>query len=275
MPSSPTAASHPSLGELHDLSGRTALVTGGAGHLGLAASETLAELGARVIVASRDRDSCTAASAALRELPGEHPDAVAWPLDITDRAAVEALARHIETEYGQLDVLANFSWSGRKNTLQSIDEADWDQDIEISLTSAFWLVKKMLPVLCSPGGVVLNVASMYGIVAPDHRLYPSDEFANPPSYGAAKAGVIQLTRYLASFLAPQGVRVNCLSPGPFPFEETLQASPEFRRRLEEKPPLGRVGRPQEIKGAVALLCTDASSYMTGQNVSVDGGWTAW
>jgi gluconate 5-dehydrogenase len=115
---------------------------------------------------------------------------------------------------------------------------------------------------------------MYGYVAPDYRLYDGQELANPPSYGAAKAGVLQFTRYLSSFLAPYGIRANCLSPGAFPHPPT-QANTAFMERLSGKNPLGRIGQPHELKGAVALLCSDAGSYMTGQNVCVDGGWAAW
>jgi gluconate 5-dehydrogenase len=123
-------------------------------------------------------------------------------------------------------------------------------------------------------GVIINTTSMYGHVAPDHRIYDGIEFANPPSYGAAKAGVLQLTKYLASFLSPHGIRVNAVSPGPFPFLETLK-NKEFKESLESKNMLGRVGEPDDLKGAFALLASDASKYMTGQNICVDGGWTAW
>lgn len=264
----------PSIAAQFRLDGRVALVTGGAGHLGSAASDVLAELGAHVLIASRDVESCERLASRLRSLhEGARVEAV--QLDICDSGAVDELASSIGTRFGSLDILANFSWSGRKNSLESITRDDWDQDIEVSLTAAFWLVKLMLPVLSTPGGTVLNVASMYGLVAPDHRLYPSNELANPPSYGAAKAGVIQLTRYLSSFLSPQGIRANCLAPGAFPFPETLGENPEFARRLQEKVPLGRTGNPHEIKGAVALLCSDASTYMTGQVITVDGGWTMW
>jgi NAD(P)-dependent dehydrogenase (short-subunit alcohol dehydrogenase family) len=116
---------------------------------------------------------------------------------------------------------------------------------------------------------------MYGHVAPNWRLYHNVPQANPPSYGAAKAGVIQLTKYLASFLSPDGIRVNCISPGPFPFPAVMDQYPEFIERLNAKNPMGRTGVPHEIKGAAALLCSDASSYMTGQNICVDGGWAIW
>jgi gluconate 5-dehydrogenase len=105
-------------------------------------------------------------------------------------------------------------------------------------------------------------------------MYAGTDHANPPSYGAAKAGVIQLTKYLASFLSPHGIRVNAISPGPFPFADIV-GNEEFMGALRAKTMLNRLGKPEELKGAVALLCSDASSYMTGQNICVDGGWTTW
>ena len=137
------------------------------------------------------------------------------------------------------------------------------------------MCKAAIPLLAKRPGVIVNISSMYGIVAPDYRLYDGARFTNPPSSGAAKTGVLACTRYLASFLASQGIRANCISPGPFPYESTQRESPEFIARLQEKNPMHRIGQPFELKGAAALLCTDASSYMTGQNISVDGGWTAW
>jgi gluconate 5-dehydrogenase len=138
----------------------------------------------------------------------------------------------------------------------------------------FRIVKAAFPTLKERRGVILNIASMYGHIGPDHRLYDGKQFANPPSYGAAKAGVLQFTRYLASFLSPHGIRVNALSPGAFPHPPTREHT-AFMERLSGKNPMNRLGEPHELKGAVALLCSDAGSYMTGQNVCVDGGWTIW
>ena len=171
--------------------------------------------------------------------------------------------------------MVNCSGFGRKNTWESISEQDWIDDIDVSLHGPFRVVKAAFPSLKERRGVILNVASMYGVVAPDHRLYDGDRFANPPSYGAAKAGVLQFTRYLASFLSPHGIRVNAISPGPFPYQSTQDENPDFIGRLAAKNPLGRIGKPYEVKAAAVYLCTDASSYVTGHNLAIDGGWTAW
>jgi gluconate 5-dehydrogenase len=145
----------------------------------------------------------------------------------------------------------------------------------VSLTGPFRMTKACFEPLKASRGVVLNVASMYGIVAPDHRLYDGEKYANPPSYGAAKAGVLQFTRYLASFLSPHGIRVNAISPGPFPYKSTQRENPAFIERLGAKNMMNRIGEPHEVKGAAVFLCSDAATYVTGQNVSIDGGWTSW
>ncbi len=264
----------PSLNDLMSLKGRRALVVGGAGLLGGEISYALAELGAEVIVASRTPEKCESFVAGLQNrFPGTHSAAT---VDITDPNSIRALAAEVSNRTnGVLDILVNSGWSGRKNTFETISDADWDLDIETSLNGVFRTVKAMTPMLEAHGGNILSIASMYGHVAPDYRLYDDSRFANPPSYGAAKAGVIQLTKYLASFLAPKGIRSNCISPGPFPFESTQVENPDFIERLSGKNPTGRIGTPPDIKGAAALLCSDAGAYITGQNVCVDGGWGVW
>lgn len=262
-----------SLHSLMDLTGKTALISGGAGHLGLAMGETLAELGANVVLASRDVEKCVMLARHLFELgpSGQH---LGMELDVTDRTSVTRCLDDIERNLGGLDILINNAWSGNKNSWESIEEEDWYRDIDVSLNSVFRMVKLSYPQLKTRSGCIINIASMYGHVAPDYRLYEGTDHANPPSYGAAKAGVLQFTRYLASFLAADGIRANAISPGPFP-HETTRENHAFMRRLMDKVPLGRLGQPEELKGAIALLATDAGSYMTGQNICVDGGWAVW
>ena len=261
-----------SLKELLSLQGKTVFITGGAGHLGTAMSEALAELGANIVIGSRDKEKGSSVAKALTEEFGVRASGL--PLDITDPESLELALLSIEKEYGQLDILINNAWSGKKNTFESISIDDWKYDIDVCLNGVFYTVKKAAPYLKKTKGVIVNVASMYGHVAPDYKMYVGTEHANPPSYGAAKAGVIQLTKYLASFLAPDGIRVNAISPGPFPFGDILK-NEKFIGTLESKTMLDRIGNPDDLKGVIALLCSDASSYMTGQNVCIDGGWTAW
>lgn len=271
--SNPEAA--PKLADLLSLKGKTALVVGGAGLLGGEISHAFGELGAELFIASRDIEKVKKYIGGIeKRYPGvqAHPFAV----DITDRDSIKRLLDDVgATTGGTLDILVNSGWSGRKNSFESITDTDWDYDIEVCLNGVFRTVKAAVPLLKPKRGNILTIASMYGHVAPDHRLYDGVKFANPPSYGAAKAGVLQFTRYLASFLSPHGIRANCISPGPFPYESTQVDNPAFVARIAEKNPMNRIGNPHELKGAAALLCSDAGSYITGQNICVDGGWAIW
>lgn len=261
-----------SLQELLSLQDKTVFITGGAGHLGTAMCEALAELGANIVIGSREQSKGAALAKTLSDEYAVRASGV--ELDITDPESLDAALSFIENEYGRLDVLINNAWSGTKNTFESISIDDWKYDIDVCLNGVFYTVKKAVPYLQKTQGVIVNIASMYGHVAPDYRIYEGTDHANPPSYGAAKAGVIQLTKYLASFLSPQGIRVNAISPGPFPFAD-ITSNTEFMDTLKSKTILNRLGSPEELKGAIALLCSDASNYMTGQNICVDGGWTVW
>jgi len=263
-----------SLPDSFSLKGKTALVTGGAGYLGSEIADALAEQGADIIIASRDLSKCKKKALELaKNYPGIQAHAVAF--DLTDKKSISTVIDDCEQRLGGFDILVMSAWSGRKNSWETINDTDWDYDIEICLSGVFRTIKAATSILRKRKGVILNIGSMYGHVAPDWRLYDGVPQANPPSYGAAKAGVIQLTKYLASFLAPDGIRVNCISPGPFPFPETGVEYPDFIDRLNAKNPMGRTGEPHEIKGVAALLCSDASSYLTGQNICIDGGWAIW
>lgn len=262
-----------SIHDLLSIKGRTALVTGGAGYLGTEISYTLAELGANVIIASRDLEKCQEKCEEIaREFAGVTSFAVS--LDILNKGSIAQCVEQVHGRFDHVDILINNAWSGKKNSWETIADQDWEYDIDMNLNSVFRLTKALFQDLHKAKGVILNVASMYGHVAPDYRIYEGTNFANSPSYGAGKAGVIQFTKYLASFLSPYGIRVNALSPGAFPHPPT-QEHATFMSRLGSKNPLGRIGYPHELKGAVALLCSDAGSYITGQNLCVDGGWGVW
>jgi gluconate 5-dehydrogenase len=263
-----------SLKSLFDLSGKTAVVTGGAGWLGTAISEALAELGASVYVASRSQSK---RDLAIEEVIKVLPEAKIHgiTLDITDRSSVERCFSDVSAQKGSIDILINNAYSGGSGSIEQTTDQDWATTIDAGLTGYQRCIQAALPYLkASAGGTVVNIASMYGLVAPYPDLYEGNHFLNPPAYGAAKAAIIQLTRYSAVHLAQYGLRVNCISPGPFPAPK-VQENATFVQRLAAKTPLGRVGRPSELKGAVAYLSSPASSYVTGQNIVVDGGWTCW
>jgi len=262
-----------SLKELFSLKGKTAIVTGGAGYLGKAICETLAELGADLYIASRTKEKCVSfAEILMKKYPIK---AMGNFLDITNIDSIRENLDACIKKFGHIDILVNDAWSGNKNTFDSITYEDWSYDINVCLNGVFYTIKETVSHLEKRQGIILNIASMYGHIAPDYRMYDGKKYANPPSYGAAKAGVIQLTKYLASFLAEKKIRVNAISPGPFPFKSTQEENQEFINRLSEKNIVGRIGDPDDLKGAVALLCSDASRYMTGQNICVDGGWAVW
>jgi len=261
------------LNDMFDLSGKTFLVSGGAGLLGSQISSAIAEFGGDLIIASRNLPYCTEYANEMQKKFGVK--AKAYSVDIGESETVDKLFTDIKADFDRLDGLINCSGFGKKNSWESITEEDWLFDINISLNGPFRMTKAAFEMLKESKGVIVNIASMYGVVAPDHRIYAGDKYCNPPSYNAAKGGIVQFNRYLASFLSPHGIRVNAISPGPFPYQSTQDENPEFINRLGMKNPLGRIGLPHEIKGAALLLCSDASSYMTGQNICVDGGWTAW
>lgn len=263
-----------SLKELLSLKGKTAVVTGGAGYLGTAMSETFAELGANLVIASRDRAKCEKKCEEIVRQTGSSVKAVALELDLLKKDSPTEFFAQVHENFEAIDILVNNAWSGNKNSWESITDEDWEHDVNISLNSVFRMTKAAFPDLKATRGVILNIGSLYSHLGPDYRMYDGKEFANPPSYGAAKAGVIQFTKYLASFLSPYGIRVNALSPGAFPHPPT-QKHKEFMERLAAKNPMNRIGQPDDLKGAVALLCSDAGSYITGQDLHVDGGWGVW
>ena len=263
----------PSLNKLLSLEDKSALVIGGSGLLGSEISFVLAELGANVTVASRDLKRNEKFVESLnKKHPNNHH---ALKIDLKNDKSIINLFKKYKDKNKSLDILVNSGWSGNKNSFESISFDDWENDIDISLNSVFKTIKIFFPLLKRSKGIILNISSMYGKIAPDYRIYDGKKYTNPPSYGAAKAGIIQLTKYLSSFLAPHSIRVNSLSPGPFPYESTQKENPKFIKKLGEKNTLNRIGFPYEIKGIVAVLCSEAGSYINGQDFSVDGGWTIW
>lgn len=260
--------------EMFGLSGRTALVTGAGGHLGGAMVRALAGAGARIYLAGRSLAPLEALAAELG------PQAQVLRMDVTDAASVDAGLARIFTETGCLDVLVNNAHSGKTGTLESARAEDYTNAFAVSVQSMAELVRKALPLMRqavsgSGQASVINISSMYGMVSPDPSIYGDSGHNSPPYYGAAKAAILQYTRYAAVHLAEEKIRVNAISPGPFPKAKVAQTMPGLWDTLNRKSPMKRVGQPQEIGGAAVFLASDAASYVTGINLPVDGGWTAW
>lgn len=256
-----------------DLTGKTAWVPGGAGLLGTAVCRALAEHGARVIIGDIRGE---AAEEAAEALVRDGFKAEGRALDVGDEQAVSGEADAIVAAHRRLDILVNMTYFYTKAQLEDMTAAQWEIGMRVSLTGAFVATREAGRVMkAGGGGSIVHFSSMYGVVSPDPRMYPPSQTPNPIDYGVAKAGILQLVRYQAVFMAPHGVRVNAIVPGPFPNPDSQGADPEFMNLLTGKSPMGRVGLPEEIAGAVVFLCSDAASYVTGTKIVVDGGWTAW
>lgn len=263
--------SEPSVFELFDLRERVALVTGAGGHLGLALARSLAEAGACVIVTSRNLERAVAIA---KSLPcprgGEHFGVV---LEQSDPVSIDRCIATVLEMAGRIDVLINNAHDPTDKDWQSATADDFHRQFA-NVTGYFLLarhVRNQAVAHSRPASIIL-LGSIYGVVGSYPDAYEDLVSASPAAYHTLKGGVIQLTRHLAVYWAKDHVRVNCLSPGPFPSHD---ANPQMVARLAAKSPMGRIGAPWELKGATLLLASDAGSYITGQNLIVDGGWTAW
>ncbi|MHC4878271.1 MAG: SDR family oxidoreductase [Planctomycetota bacterium] len=266
-----THTCEPTVAELFDLTGRVALITGGTGHLGTSFSRALAEAGASVVIASRDAER---AEAAALQLPS-HGEArhVGVTLDQLDEASLNAGFDAAVAAAGQVDILINNGQQGHAMDLTDVSAEAFSQDLR-NATGYFLLARRLRDHVVERGvdGSVVMIGSMYGVVGSYPDAYEGVCTASPVQYHTLKGGIIHMTRHLAVYWAKDGVRVNCLSPGPFPGPK---APGEMVKRLNGKSPAGRMGLPHELKGALLLLASDAGSYINGQNLLVDGGWTAW
>lgn len=255
---------------IFDVKGKIAIVTGGYGHLGTAISEVLAEYGAKVYIAGRNKNS---AETLIASQPKKNKIKFI-NCDVSDEKSIKVCFENIFKKEGRIDILINNANYGRAGKLDTISENDWCAGIDGTLNNYFRCIQAALFYMKKTGGTIINIASMYGVVSPNPEVYGNSGFDNPPNYGAGKAAIIQLTKYTAVHFAKHNIRVNSISPGPFP-SPAVQKNTVFIKNLSKKTPMGRIGKPDELKGVIILLASNASSYITGQNFCVDGGWTIW
>lgn len=264
------------LNTLMDLHGRVALVTGAAGHLGSVMAQTLAELGADLLLADLDATSAGKVADRLTDTYGIRAIAVA--ADLEDETAVRALPHMAHNQLGRLDILVNNAafvgtsgLTGWAVPFEDQTSDTWRRALEVNLTACFALSQEAAPLLGRHGkGSIVNIGSIYGVYGPDLALYAGTEMQNPAAYAASKGGLLQLTRWLSTILAPQ-IRVNAICPG-----GVARGQPQvFVDRYTERTPLKRMAKEEDFKGAIAYLASDMSAYVTGQTMMVDGGWGVW
>lgn len=253
------------------LADKTIWVTGGAGYLGSAITRALDTAGANVLCLDLPgKAAALVASAGLERT-------VALELDVNDAAALPSAVARLVATHGAPDGLVHLALATSSGfTFEELPAEAFQGTLDRSLAPTFVLSRELARAMQARGGGSLVLfSSMYGLVAPDARIYRGALKPNPVDYGVSKAGMIQLARYLAMQYGPAGVRCNCIAPGPFPSPAVQAAQPEFAATLAQRTMLGRIGRNEEMTGPVLFLLSDAASFVTGHTLVVDGGWTAW
>lgn len=269
------------LPELFNLTGRVAIVTGGAGLLGAEFCRTLAEAGAAVVVADLNEPAAAQVADTINRSGGK---ALSVAVDVTDPQSVAGMVEAALHTYNRLDILVNSAaldpkfdpaHGGHSNAFEDYSLEQWNQALAVNLTGPFLCCQAAGRVmLAHGGGVMINLSSIYGITAPDQRLYQKS--GEPPSYKPAyypvtKTGILGLTSYLAAYYAGKNIRVNAISPGGV-FNGHNE---DFVKAYSAKTILGRMAHKDDMNGALLFLASDASAYMTGANIVVDGGWSVW
>jgi len=262
--------------QLFSVAGKNALITGATGHLGTAMAYILAEAGAHILVNSRSRENSNLLVKKLVDLGYSAESAV---FDVTNQREINKFFSDKKEEV--LDILINNACAGQGGNIETSSAKQYADSYGVTLIAAHNILTVALPNLRNAvekngGASVINIGTMYAVVSPDLRIYGSSpKLANPPFYGAAKAALLQWTRYAACEFGAEGIRVNSITPGPFPSESVKKENPDFIDVLANKVPMRRVGRSDEIKGPILFLASSASSFVNGANVAVDGGWTSW
>lgn len=248
------------------------LITGGYGYLGKAITESLIYHGAKVYVLGRNEKVYNIEFKIFLK----KTKALNFQYcDISDLNSIENAIATIFKKTKRIDVFINNAYYMRGKNPEQISEDDWDYGIDGTLSSVQRCMKTIIPYFKKNGkGKIINVASMYGVVSPDFSIYKNNKsFLSPPDYGSSKAAIIQLTKYYASYYGLENILINSVSPGPFPSKK-VQKEIGFIDELKERTMLNKIGTPEDLAGIFVFLSSEASNYITGQNIIIDGGWTS-
>lgn len=250
-----------------DLKSKIVVITGGYGYLGSAMANILLKYGAKVYILARTKSKFDLEFS-------NQLSAFFVKTDVQSIQSIDNSIQEIGKKEGKIDVLINNAYYGISNHPERMTSNEFRTGVDGGLNQVYDFIRASIEYLkFSENGKIINIASMYGMVVPDIDIYEGREkFLNPPNYGTAKAGVIHLSKYYAMCLGKYNINVNSISPGPFPSED-VQKDKEFINRLEFKTKLKKIGKPKDLEGLVLLLSSSKSSYITGQNIAIDGGWT--
>ena len=261
---------------LFDLTNRVAIITGGGGLLASEHAIALSVYGAKVILADINIENC---NEAVKKLAAEGTTAVAKYCDVTLKESWQQLATDVLNDFGSIDILINNAGFTNQSksanydaTFENFPLEDWNTIMNVNLTGAFLgcqVIGKQM--LLQGKGSIINIASLYGVVSPNHNIYPGTGISQPVAYSVSKHGVVALTKYIATLWASKGVRVNALTPGGI-FNDHKGL---FLERFQQLNPIGRMSDKSELRGGIVYLASDASSHVVGHNLIIDGGWTAW
>ena len=264
------------MNNLFDLTGKVALITGGAGLLASEHAIALAEYGAKVIISDLNVDAC---SIKAKELKALGIDVEILKLDVTSKENWETVLKDILDKYNRIDILVNNAGYTNQSKTSSFDKSfenfpleDWNAIMNVNLTGTFLGCQVVgSQMLKQQKGSIINIASLYGVVSPNHKMYPGTGISQPVAYSVSKHGVVSLTKFLATLWAEKGIRVNSITPGGiWNGHDGL-----FLERFKNLNPIGRMSDKSELRGGIVYLASEASSHVVGHNLIIDGGWTAW
>ena len=259
----------PSVLKMFSLEDKVAIVTGGAGLYGRYIVQALAEAGASVLVASRNEPQIGHFAA---ELSSSGLSVYSQPCDLTKEIEILQLKNFVVDRFGKLDILFNNAVGRAGRGFHEMSADEWETSMRVNSTGLFLACKHLSePMREQRSGSIVNIASIYGMVGPDFSIYEGTNLQNPANYSFSKGGMINFTRYLAAILGPDGIRVNCISPGGL---ATPDMPENFKQHYAGRTLLGRMAGSDDIKGAAVFFASDASAYVTGVNLPVDAGWTA-